>query len=59
MKANQIENFYELVDDAMRNASTDWDMEFTQDMEDRYKKFGGETFVSNAQLEQLERIANQ
>lgn len=59
MKSKDIPNFEPLLETAEDNAVTDWDMNFVQDMMDRYKKYGDETYVSESQLEQLERIAGE
>ena len=58
MTANEIDNFDELLTCAEDAASTDWEMDFTSSMRIRYKKWGDRMFVSEKQLEQLERMAN-
>jgi len=55
--AGEIPSFSELLDAADSNASTDWEMGFISDMKDRYSQYGSDTYVSDKQLEQLERIA--
>jgi hypothetical protein len=57
MKAYEIDNFDELLDDAESQASTDWEMDFVNDMRDKYDQYSDEMFVSEAQLEKLEKIA--
>jgi hypothetical protein len=57
MKAHEIDNFDELLDDAESQASSNWEMDFVNDMRDRYDQYNDEMFVSEAQLEKLEKIA--
>jgi hypothetical protein len=59
MKAEDIDGFDELLEEAEANVdlARDWDCSFVSDMRDRYDRWGAGTFVSDAQLEQLERIA--
>jgi hypothetical protein len=57
MKAEEIDNFEELLDAAESSATKDWDVDFVSDLRDRYDKFGDNLYVTDAQLEQLERIA--
>lgn len=59
MKAKDIDEFETLLDDAEGNANSDWEMSFTADMRERYEDYGGEMFVSEKQLEYLERIAHR
>ena len=58
MKAEDIEEFEELLNDAERWAFVEWDMNFVADIRDKYGQYGAHTYISEAQLEQLERIAN-
>ena len=57
MKAYEIDNFYELLDEAESQASNDWEIDFVNDMRDKYDQYSDEMFVSEAQLEKLEKIA--
>jgi hypothetical protein len=57
MQAKEIEDFEELLEAAELNAISDWDMEFAADMRSRYFKYKEETYVSENQLQHLERIA--
>ena len=50
--------FEELLEDASMNAANDWEESFVADMEDRYAEYGRRMFISDAQQEHLERIAN-
>ena len=49
--------FDRLLSDAEAAASTNKEMDFVQDVSDRYGEYGGNTVVSDAQIEWLERIA--
>lgn len=51
--------FARLLADAEAAAHRGWDEDFVTDLKDRFQRFGGETFLSARQAEQLERIANQ
>ena len=50
--------FEELLEDARMNAANDWEESFVADMKDRYTEFGRRMFISDAQKDHLERIAN-
>ena len=50
--------FEELLEDARMNAANDWEESFVADMKDRYTEYGRRMFISDAQQEHLERIAN-
>ncbi|MBP8789661.1 MAG: hypothetical protein KBH41_19790 [Azonexus sp.] len=47
-----------IMEDARMNASTDWEESFVADMKERFDKYGMGMFISDAQREHLERIAN-
>jgi len=49
--------FDELLADAENNATSDWDMNFVDDLRNRYDKYGKRMYLSERQLEILERIA--
>lgn len=55
---DRIEEFTSLLAAAELNAETEWDERFTKDLATNYQRFGGRTYLSDSQLEQLERIAN-
>ena len=59
MKASEIDGFDELLDDAMAQASTQWEMNFIASITERYDQYGDDTLISEAQLETLEKIANK
>lgn len=39
------------------NARTDWEVEFTNDLRDRYEQYGAQMMLSDLQQTQLDRIA--
>lgn len=39
------------------NASTDWEIEFTNDLRDRFEQYGAQMMLSDLQKTQLDRIA--
>lgn len=51
-------DFEELLDDAESNAANDWETQFVDDLKAKYEQFGRRMFLSIAQQEALERIAN-
>lgn len=51
-------DFEELLDDAESNAANDWETQFVNDLKAKYEQFGRRMFLSIAQQEALERIAN-
>lgn len=58
MQVADIEDFDEILEQAEANADSDWEIEFTTDMRSRYNQYGDRCFVSEKQIEHLERIAN-
>jgi len=52
------DEFEGLLDDARMNAANDWEEQFVDDMQGRYSQYGRRMFISDAQVEHLERIAN-
>ena len=50
--------FEALIEDARMNAANDWEESFVADMKDRYTEYGRRMFISDAQQQHLERIAN-
>ena len=59
MKAHEIDNYEELLEEAESQASNDWEFDFVSDMKEKFDQYGDNTFVSDAQLEKLEAIAGQ
>lgn len=47
-----------LLDAARMHAANDWEEQFVADMQERYEQYGKRGFLSDAQKQQLERIAN-
>lgn len=59
MKVKELDfNFGELLGRAEMQASRGWDINFVDDIGRRYENWGDELFVTEAQIKQLERIAN-
>ena len=56
---SRLGEFVELLASAGLNASTDWEERFTADLEANYERFHGDMYLSDTQLDHLERIANQ
>ena len=52
------EEFEGLLDNARMNAANDWEESFVADMRTRFGAYGRRMFISDSQLEHLERIAN-
>lgn len=55
----RLDEFNSLLAAAELNASNDWEMSFTADISANYQRWGGEMYLSDSQLQNLERIANQ
>lgn len=53
------EEFTALLGAAELNASNNWEEQFAADLRMSYQRYGTRTYLSDAQLEQLERIAEQ
>lgn len=51
------EEFTALLGAAEFNASNDWEDQFAADLRTNYQRYGTHTYLSDSQLEQLERIA--
>ncbi|XFB06393.1 hypothetical protein AAGT13_20835 [Azotobacter salinestris] len=56
---DHVEEFSALLGAAELSASTEWDESFIADLRTNFQRYGAHTYISDAQLEQLERIANQ
>lgn len=56
---DRVEEFTSLLTAAELNTNGQWDEDFTADLRATFKRFGAHTYLSAAQLEQLERIAHQ
>lgn len=52
------DDFEDLLEDARMNAANDWEESFVADMKGRYSEYGRRMYISDAQNDLLERIAN-
>jgi hypothetical protein len=55
--ASDFDDFEETLAQAEANAKSQWDMEFTGDLRDKYDQYGDGTYVSNRQWECLVNLA--
>ncbi|MNZ33806.1 hypothetical protein D3C78_511650 [compost metagenome] len=51
------EEFAALLGAAELNAGNDWEEQFAADLRTNYQRYGTRTYLSDSQLETLERIA--
>ena len=51
-----IEDFERLLSDAASQAKSEWEQEFVSDLNERYELYGSSLYISEKQIEQLERI---
>lgn len=58
MKAKDIPDFDDLLEQAVSNASSDWEVDFVTSIKRQYSQYGDNTFISERQEEVLRRIAN-
>lgn len=56
---DRLDEFVSLLAAAELNASNDWENKFTADISANYQRWHGDMYLSDSQLENLERIANQ
>lgn len=56
---DRVEEFIALLGAAEIGAHGGWDEQFTADLRDTFKRYGPHTYLSDSQLQQLERIAAQ
>ncbi|NYT68759.1 hypothetical protein [Pusillimonas noertemannii] len=54
-----IDDFEELLEDARMAAGSDWEETFVADMKAKYERYGEDMFISNAQLDKLNKIVNE
>ncbi|WXL27728.1 hypothetical protein WG219_09875 [Ectopseudomonas mendocina] len=54
----RLDEFTSLLAAAELNASNNWEIKFTTDISANYQRWRGEMYLSDSQLENLERIAN-
>lgn len=52
------DDFEFLLDDAESNAANEWEEGFVSDMKERFQLYGKRMYISAAQREHLERIAD-
>ena len=57
MTAGDIENYADILEQAELNAKNDWEMDFVFDLMNKFDEYGDDTYVSDAQIEKLEKIA--
>ncbi len=57
MIASDIDNYADLLESAELNAKNDWEMGFVFDLMNKFDEYGDDTYVSEVQLEKLEKIA--
>ena len=53
------EDFDALLQQAQDMADTDWEIEFVESLQARWTRYGMKTFLSDAQVESLERIVGE
>ena len=51
--------YQEVLDDAERNAETEWEVQFIEDMKAKFERFGMEAYLTNNMKDHLERLANK
>lgn len=51
------DEFEMLLEDARMNAANEWEETFVSDMAAKYRQYGRRMYISSAQKETLERIA--
>lgn len=51
--------FEDLLTNAAHYANSDWEMGFVSDIQQRYQRYGGKTFISEKQLVKLRKIAGE
>lgn len=51
------DEFEEILDDAEMSAANDWEEEFVSDIKLKFKQYGIRMFISERQIEIIERIA--
>jgi hypothetical protein len=57
MKACDVDDFETLLSDATDQASSDWEMDFVSDIQEKFDAYGGDMYVSEKQVAALEKIA--
>lgn len=57
--AGEFKNFQEVIDEAEANTKNNWEDNFIGDMSDKYKQYGDKIYISEKQIEILQRIADK
>jgi hypothetical protein len=52
------DEFLSLIDSAGMNAANDWEENFVADLAEKYSQYGRRMYISESQMEHLERIAD-
>lgn len=58
MSEDEFEDLLRLLELAESSTANEWEEDFVSDMKDRAEQWGRRLFVSDRQMEILERIAN-
>jgi hypothetical protein len=53
----EVDEFKSLLNDATTEAASDWEIEFCKDMNERFDRYQGDMFITDAQLSKLRTIA--
>ena len=56
---DEVDEFEDLISECETQASRDKDMNFVADMREKFDMYGADTFLSEAQLDWLNRIAER
>jgi hypothetical protein len=59
MIAGEIEDFEDLLITAECNCVTDWEMDFIEELTERFGKYKQNMFITEKQLQTLENIARK
>lgn len=58
MTQDEFDDLLRLIEEAESSTANEWEEEFVSDMKERAENWGRRLFVSDRQMEILERIAN-
>ena len=58
-KVPDVNAFRSLLNDAVSNARSEFEVQLANDMQDRFDRYGAEMFISDKQLEQIRKIAGE
>ena len=59
MQAKDVEFFEELIEQAQLNAKSGFEMDYMEDIRDKFVMFGLSMYVTEKQISLIERIANK